>query len=676
MPLAHGLARYSAGGGEVQIVTWALDDEPVNCWDVTHRPMPLKFKDDLAQAKRLIAHNATFDRTMLGLMDWWQALDVRAPWFCTMNMALRHGLPGGLDKLSTIFKLPDEFAKLSGRDFIQLFCKLQQDGKRRTRQTHPKEWKDFLKYATQDIRAMREIYYKCPSWNDTADELWLTEHDFTINTRGVCVDVPFATGAVRACAAEQARLGADANRLTSDYLDRATQRDRLLEFIFVEHGVTLPDLKQDTVERRLEDPELPETLKELLRVRISASKSSTSKYKRVLQRQIAGRLYYLLQIYGAIRTGRWAGRDFQPQNLKRPSKHFENFDNVLEAIQAVLDGTEAVMLDDIMEAMSSALRSVIIAAPGRKLVVSDLSNIEGRFLPWLAGDQPMLDYFNEFDAGRAEDYYKIVYSRAFNCDPSEAVGQKRQIGKVLELAFAIGGGVGACVTAAATYKIDLEELAQAVPASAPRQILLDAREMYLWAKKKRLPYTQLLPEHQYVAFEALKVLWRQSRAPTVEFWDECQMAAVRAIHAPGKVFNAGQFLQFDRKGVWLRMRLPSGRYLGYPNVAYNENSNEISYMAWNVYRKAWSRERTYGAKFASDARQGGSRDVLAAAVRPAEDAGYPIILTVHDELITEPVDDLRLNAPGLSAILAAPKMWAPGLPLAASGFEGTRYRKQ
>lgn len=680
IPLNRGLARYSAGGGEVMVVTWAFDEEPVNCWDVTHHPMPQKFLDDLAQAKRLIAHNANFDRTMLNLMEWWRDLDVQTPWYCTMQMALRHGLPGSLDKLSQIFKLSDEEAKIDGRELIQLFCKLGRDGKtRHTRHSHPREWRDFLKYATQDVRAMREIYFKCPSWNDSAEELWLSEHDYTINTRGVGVDVAFATAAVRACAAEQVRLGEDANRLTYDYLDRATQRDRLLEFIFVEHGYSLPDLKQDTVERRLDDPELPPMLKELLRVRLSASKSSTSKYKRVLERQVGGRLYFLLQIYGALRTGRWSGRDFQPQNLKRPSREYEDFDNVLNAIAAVLAGAEDLVLDNIMEAMSSCLRSVIIPAPGRKLVVSDQSNIEGRFLPWLAGDERMLKYFRDFDAapkGSVPDYYCMVYGNAFNVDPRTVKGQKRQIGKVLELAFAIGGGVGACVVAAGTYKIDLNELADAVHASAPGHVLISARETYKWAYKKNLAYARILSEHVYVACEALKVLWRESRQPTVDFWDACQVAAIRAIHSPGKTFKAGEFLEFDRKGTWLRMRLPSGRYLGYPNVAYNEDTNEISYMAWNVYRKAWCRERTYGSKFSSDARQGGSRDTLACKVKWAEQSGYPIILTVHDEFVTEPLDSERYSAAGLSKILSAPIAWAPGLPLAASGFEGQRYRKQ
>ena len=678
-PLNAGLARYAAGGGEVMIVTWALDEEPVSCWDVTTDPMPQKFKSDLAKAKRLIAHNAPFDRTLLGLMQyWWNHEDDKdPPWFCTMAMALRHGLPGGLDKLSQIFKLADEDAKIDGREFIQLFCKPTKDGKRNTRLTHPKEWAEFLKYATQDIRAMREIYFKCPSWNDSEFELALTEHDYTVNTRGIGADVPFATAAVRACAAEQDRLGGTAKDMTSGYLDRATQRDRLLEFIFVEHGVSLPDLKQDTVVRRLDDPELPELLKELLRVRLAASKSSTSKYKRVLQRQVNGRLHFLLQYCGALRTGRWSGREFQPQNLKRPSKDFEDFDNVLAAIDAVKCEGEELLLDDIMEALSSCLRSVLVAAPGKKLVVSDLSNIEGRFLPWLAGDAPMLDYFREFDAGRAEDYYKVVYGRAFNMDPKDVgKGKKRQIGKVLELAFAIGGGVGACVTAAATYKIDLEELAHETFATAPKQILLDARETWQWAQKKRMPYAHMLPENIYVACEALKVLWRQSRKPTVDFWADCQTAAISACTQPGSVFPVGEHLQFDRKGVWLRMRLPSGRYLGYPNVQYDSQTDEISYMAWNTYRKAWTRERTYGAKFASDARQGGARDILAHGVMDAEADGYPTVLLVHDEDVTETPDSPEFTAERLSQHLARPRLWAPGLPLAASGFEGPRYRKQ
>lgn len=676
VPLNAGLARYSAQG-EVMIVTWALDDEPVSCWDVTADPKPpQKLLEDRKKATLLIAQNTQFDRTMIARMEW-ASLFAGLPWYCTMQMALRHGLPGGLDKLSKIFKLPDEVAKINGRELIQLFCKLQKDDNRYTRHTHPKQWREFLEYATQDIRAMREIYFKCPSWNDSAFELALSEHDYTINSRGIAVDLPFATQAVRACASAQERLGDQANALTFDYLDRATQRDRLLEFIFVEHGVTLPDLKQDTVERRLDDPELPEELKELLRVRLSASKSSTSKYRRVLQRQVSGRLYYLLQIYGALRTGRWSGRDFQPQNLKRPSKAFEDFDNVLATIDAVMCQGEELLLDDIMEALSSALRSVLVAGPGKKLVVSDLSNIEGRFLPWLAGDEAILDYFREYDAGRAQDYYKVVYGRAFNMDPADVgKGKQRQIGKVLELAFAIGGGVGACVTAAATYKIDLEELAAATFEAAPKQILLDARETWQWARKKRLPYTQLLTENIYVACEALKVLWRQSRDPTVQFWDKCQMAAVRAISSPGKTFKVGEFLEFDRKGVWLRMRLPSGRYLGYPNVAYDQETNEISYMTWNVYRKTWTRERTYGAKFASDARQGGARDILACGVMDAEADGYPTVLLVHDEDVAETPDSPEFTAERLSVHLARPRLWAPGLPLAASGFEGRRYRKQ
>lgn len=673
MPINQGLARYSAQG-EVMIVTWALEEEPVQLWDctdgVTAPPAPLV--EAIRRATRLVAHNAHFDRTMLGMMPWWgpSAGMVLPPWFCTMAMAYRHGLPGGLDKLSTIFKLPDDFAKIDGKQFIQLFCKLV-DGKRNTRLTHPKLWREFCEYAKQDIRAMREIYYQAPSWNDTAFELRLHELDYKINRRGVYYDEAFVKHAIRATTAEKARLEARTTDITDEFVLRATQRDNLLRYLFLEHGVELPDLKQDTVERRLDDPELSPLVKELLRIRISSTKSSTAKYKRMLNIGFMNRLHFLLQYGGAYRTLRYAGRNVQPQNFPRPKHKFEE---ILAAMAAITSGDEEMLLgDEIMQYASDALRSTLTAAPGKKLIVSDLQNIEGRFLPWLANDRPMLDYFEQFDLGLAEDYYKVIFGRTFGVDPADVTKDQRQIGKVLELAFAIGGGVGACVTAAATYRIDLEWLSKATFAAAPKHILSEARETWLWAVKKRR--TMGLPEHIYVACEALKVLWRQARQPTVDLWAACQEAAQRAIMTPGQVFKAGPILEFDRKGTWLRMKLPSGRYCLYPNAKFDEVEG-ITYMAWNLYRKGWYRERTYGAKFASDGRQAGSRDVLVHSFEPMEAEGYEIVLSVHDEAVTETPDDPAWNVERLNTLLATPKVWAPGLPLAASGFEGRNYRKE
>jgi DNA polymerase len=385
--------------------------------------------------------------------------------------------------------------------------------------------------------------------------------------------------------------------------------------------------------------------------------------------QVGGRLHFLLQYCAALRTGRWGGRNFQPQNLKRPSL---KYDDILCAIEAVLSGCEDVLLDDIMEAMSSAVRSALVAGPGRKLVVSDLSNIEGRKLAWLAGEEWKLDAFRDYDAGTGPDLYVLAYARAFNVDPSTVTEEQRQIGKVMELALGYEGGVGAFVSMAAAYGIDLAELAERARPTIPRNVLLDAEETWQWAKRKNR--TLGLEHDVYVICEALKRLWRAAHPQTVDLWEDVETAARSAILTPNTEFHAGR-LVFDRRGAWLRMKLPSGRYLLYPNPKVEGPAQQIHYAAWNVYTKSWRHEPTYGGKLTENACQASSRDVMAYGMQPAEDAGYPIVLTVHDELVTEPPGNALYDADELSQILATNPPWAAGLPLAAKGYETQRYRK-
>lgn len=667
--LSRGLARY-ATQVEVTLTAWAVDEGPIHVWDVTRDPaLPPALATAARQCDRVVAHNAQFDRTVIEHAQPDLAALLAGKWYCTMAACLRHGLPGGLDKLSTVFRLPEDSAKHGGRALVLLFCKPDKHGQRATRKTHPDEWARFVKYAGNDVAAMREVYRKCPKWNDTGFELSLWELDQYINARGVAVDTAFAAAAVRATTAEQKRLGSRTRELTSDTLDRTTQRDKMLAFLFAEHGVDLPDLKADTVERRLNDPELPEDVKELLRIRQQASKASTSKYKRLLDMEVGGRIYNLLQYCGAQRTGRWAGRDFQPQNLPRPKL---TYPEVEAAIEAVLAGAEDVLLDDVMEAMSSSIRSALVAAPGRKLAVSDLSNIEGRKLAWIAGEDWKLDAFRAFDAGLGPDLYVQAYARAFGISPSEVTKAWRQIGKVMELGLGYEGGVGAFVTFALVYGIDLADLARAAWPTIPKPVLLDAQGVYRWAVRKGRTYG--LSEDVYVVCESLKRLWRDAHPATVAMWRDTEDAARSAILRPGQVFHAGR-LAFDRKGAWLRMRLPSGRYLCYPNPKLEGAQQQVHFAAWNVYTKSWRHEPTYGGKLVENACQASARDVMAWNMLGAEAAGFPIVLTVHDELVTEPIDRPELSAERLSAVLATSPDWAEGLPLAAKGFESRRYRK-
>ena len=670
IPIGAGTARY-ATQVEVMIVTWAVDNGPVRTWDRTSgRPMPPDLLNAAKACDQVIAHNVTFDRTVIehDLPDVGEAL--AGKWYCTMAQALRHGLPGGLDKLSTILRLPS--GKLNGHALILLFCKPGKKGLRNTARSHPEEWDQFLKYAAQDIVAMRDLHRKLPKWNDQPRELVLWALDQTINRRGVAVDVEFAQAAVRATKEEADGLCAATRKATDGLLDRATQRDRMLAYLFMEYGVELPDLKADTVDRRLNDPELPEYVKNLLRYRQQASKSSTSKYKRLLESHVVGRLYHTLQYCGAQRTGRWARRLFQPQNLPRPTLKFPEIE---AAIQAVLDGTETVLVDDIMEAMSSAIRSALVAKPGHKLAVADLSNIEGRAAAWLADERWKLEAFSLFDLGLGPDLYVAAYARSFDMDPADVSKEGRQIGKVQELALQYEGGVGAFVSMAASLGIDLEQLAERALPTLSAEARKDAEGVYQWAKRRN--GTMGLDEPVYVACEALKRLWREAHPAIHGMWGACHRAAVSAVQNPGVEFKAGR-LTFDRKGAWLRMRLPSGRFLLYPNpkVEWSGERASLSYAAWNVYTKSWKHEPTYGGKLFENACQAVARDVMAEGMFRAEDTGYPIVLTVHDELVCEVPDSQGYTGDGLADLLAEGADWTHGLPLAAKGYETHRYRKE
>lgn len=670
VPFEQGLARYALEV-EVMLVSWAIDDGPAEVWDATKGTEPPQgLLRAVRQADLLVAHNAMFDRTVLERTDWWPRIGLEK-WYCTMAQVYRHGLPGGLDKLCHVFKIDASEAKLPGKEFINLFCKPQKDGSRATRKTHPEEWKRFMEYARMDIPAMRRVYHACPKWNDTPDELALWRLDQEINERGVGIDLDFAQAAVAATTAEAKRLGKQVAGSTDDFVLRATQRDKLLVYLFTEYGIMLPDLRADTIQRRLDDPELPESMKELLRLRQQSSKSSTSKYKRALQLHVAGRMHHLFQYAGAYRTGRWGGRNFQPQNLKRPEHKWPQIEG---AINAAIDGylpqyCEAIDTD-VMSIMSSAVRSVLRAKDGCELAVADLAGIEGRKAAWLANEEWKLQAYRDYDAKIGPDTYKLAYARAFNISPDDVDSYQRQIGKVMELSMQYGGGVGAFVSLAAGYGLDLEAMAQRVLDVAPTHIIRDAEDMYRWACKKGVEYG--LPKNVYVACEILKRLWRDAHPMITSTWPALENAARAAILNPGRKYPVGR-LTMDRVGGWLRMHLPSGRYLCYPSPRIEHDA--ISFGVWNVYRKCWSRDYTYGGKLFENGTQASARDVLRDGMLAADAVGFPITMHVHDEIVAEVPRHSGLTHGLLCDLMSQGAPWTKGLPLAAEGKTMIWYAK-
>lgn len=329
-------------------------------------------------------------------------------------------------------------------------------------------------------------------------------------------------------------------------------------------------------------------------------------------------------------------------------------------------------MSNVMELASNAVRGCIVAPPGKKLVVADLSNIEGRGLAWLAGEEWKLQAFRAYDAGEGPDLYILAYARSFNVDPAKVTKTGRQIGKVMELALGYQGGVAAFLTFAAVYQMDLDAMADAVHRTAPKDVLAAAYGVWEWAVKNKR--TLGLSKSVYVACEALKAMWRAAHPATVALWDELGEGVVNATLNPGQVYTAGPHLKIVRNGSWLRIRLPSGRYLCYLRPEVDEQGG-WSYMGVNQYTRQWTRIRSYAGKCAENSCQSWALDVLTENMKQIEDSGYKIVLSVHDELLTECPDTPDFTADALGGMMSRRPPWAPDVPLAAAGFETDRYYK-
>lgn len=632
IPIRRGTYRY-AEDVEILLWAWAIDNGPIQ----VDETLTDELRRWIETAHVIVMHKSDFDRNVIKSAA---SIDIPVKKIHdTMVQAMAHSLPGGLDKLCDIFKVPVEHAKQKrGKQLIQLFCKPRPKTskiRRATKHTHKQEWRQFIDYAGSDIASMRYLKAKMPTWNYNGPERTLWELDQKINDRGIKVDLTLAKNAVATVAREQKRLSKVTQDITDNELQSTRQRDKMLAHLLAHYGVNLPDLQKGTLERRVEDPDLPEPVRELLRIRLQAATSSTSKYQALLNSVNGdGRVRGTLQFCGALRTGRWAGRIFQPQNLPRPNLKQDQIDDGIDAFHG--DYADLIA-DNVMKLASNCIRGCFVASPGAKLVATDLSNIEGRVLAWLADEQWKLDAFRQYDAGTGPDLYKLAYARSFNKPLAQISDDDRQIGKVQELALGYQGAVGAFSIMAMLYGVDLTEST------------------------------------------TLKIVraWRHANSNIKQLWYDLQNVAVTTVLYPTQIYECGK-LKLRRDGAWLRIILPSGRALCYPapKVGYDDKGRpKLSYMGVNSYTRKWERIPTYGGKLVENCTQAIARDVMAAAMPLAEKAGYDILLTVHDELIAETPDFDTYSAHELSEILATNPYWAEGLPLAAEGFEAYRYRK-
>ena len=664
-----GSHAYAADpSAEVLLWGYAIDDAPAKVWDVTAGPMPEELRqalDEVARKERrhVWQNGVMFDRVFLSYV----MPEIELPMETlddTMVMAYQAGLPGSLKELCQVFHLSADKAKdADGSRLIQIFCKpLPSTWKldRATSKTHPEEWAKFVNYCRLDIESMREVYKKLPAFNRTAKERELQVLDATINMRGIGVDVKFAEAAI--ATAERAKKDIDKQvfKLTDGRVVTAGQRDALIQFFLDKYGWQLKDMRKSELEKRMEDPDIPAEMKELIGLRLMGTKTSVQKYKRVVQGAVDGRLRGCMQFRGASRTGRVSGRTFQPQNLPRPLiKSQEEIEQIIEDTKL---GILEICYEDVSVPLSSAIRSVIVPAAGNRLCVADFSNVEGRVLAWLAGEEWKLEAFREFDTlqtkdggwalpyrdgwfqewavnekgdfiHKGHDLYKLTYARTFGIKPEEVTKDQRQMGKVLELALGYQGGPGAFATFAMNFGMDLDDLAKTTEATIEESYWIESMGMLKWAKEKKL--IRGMSQKAWVACNAIKSAWRKANSEIESFWYSLAKACQSAIKAKGVAFSAGRIV-CRVSGNYLLMRLPSGRYLVYPAPRLPEEGEmcDFSFMGVNQYTKKWERIPTYSGKLAENSVQGVACDLLLEAGPRLEAAGYHIVMSVHDEYIT------------------------------------------
>lgn len=732
-------------------MSYALDDDPVKVW-TPGEGVPSEMIEAADLGYEAWAHNAAFE------IDVERHVGPRygLPQFrlsqqrCTMVGGYAMSLPGSLEMATPAVGLD------LGKDMIGRRLMLQM-AKPRGKIEYAKGFKEipytavrtqemdedgWEAYATPDGRPVARVRW----WNqpdkierlkayaliDTElerelerrlrplkpSELALWHLDQTINNRGVFIDRDLCNAAKKIVERASDQLDAEMREATGFEVSACSNRNQLVTWLRAQ-GIDTDTLKRDAIDELLgsdleahiiatearlakgtaEEQELLLSFADtpaqraarsrvVLELRRASARASVAKIDALLlgADHEDDRVRGLLQFHAAS-TGRWGGRRFQPQNLKRPDE--ADIPTLIDVVATGDFDYLAMMYDDPLSAVSDVLRGLIKAGPGKKIVAADLSNIEGRVLAWLAGEEWKLEAFRRYDRGEGPDLYIKSYAETFGVPLFDKKDPRRQVGKTMELAGGFQGAIGA-------YLAFLNEKTLAQMTALVRSAVDDEE----WEKTARGYENRSLTVDQWTALTIVIARWRAKHAATKQLWYDIERAAVAAADEPGSTHSAANGkLVFRMAGSFLAMRLPSGRFLFYPNAKVQQvKTRWTDDDGQPVYKKAltyfstidpakkgkiiddpantsrWARISSYGGMLTENATQAVARDIMAAAMPKLEAAGYPIILTVHDEIVCEPDAD-HGDAAGIEQALCDLPAWAEGLPVAAEGFEDERYRK-
>lgn len=635
-----GAFKYAeAPDFEILLLACAWDDGPVQVIDMTDRE-PVTDERTAAKAAALasvvagitdpdivkVAHNSAFERACLT-----RYLGRDLPpeeWEDTMILAAMNGLPLSLDAAGAALELRDQKIR-EGTALISYFCKpckptIANGGRTRNRPEHaPDKWERFKAYCKRDVEVEQAIYRRLRSFPVTDFERKVWALDARINERGVRIDTGLVAAAIAQNEAFTTRRMAEMRRLTG--LENPNSVAQLKDWLETA-GMSADSLNKAAVQE-LKDKAADPTTRRVLELRQQLGKTSVTKYEAMQNAVCAdGRVRGLLQYYGAGRTGRWAGRLVQVQNL--PQNHLAGLGLVRELVRERDLETLELCFDSVPDVLSQLIRTAFVAGEGNIFHVADYSAIEARVIAYLAGEKWRMDVFRS-----GGDIYCSSASAMFRVPVVKhgVNGHLRQKGKIAELACGYGGGVGA-LRAFGADKMGLTE-----------------EEM-----------------------QDIVTQWRAASPAIPRFWRDAESAAVRAINNPGRTTTVPCGVKYRRDGDALRCRLPSGRILSYWDARLDTDGS-ICFMGQNQTTRRWEKTGTWGGKLVENIVQAYARDCLAVAMVRLAEEGWKICFHVHDEVIVEA--PIGTSWEQVAEVMGRPIDWAPGLLLRGDGYSTPFYRK-
>ncbi|HEM3541940.1 DNA polymerase [Streptococcus suis] len=629
-----GVYRYAEDDSfELLLFAVSVDNGPVTVYDLTKEKLPQDILENLVDDSVIKwAFNASFERICLS--NWLKKHHPEflsdgflspVSWRCSMIWSAYLGLPLSLEGVGTVLKLKDQKMR-EGADLIRYFClpckPTKVNGGRIRNFPHhaPNKWSTFIDYNRRDVEVELAIKERVKNF-PVPSFVWNEYHqDQIINDRGIGIDLDFVKAAINLDANSKAKIQEELKALTG--LENPNSVLQMIGWLR-EHGVTTDSLDKKAVKGLLKT--VDETTAQVLKLRQQAAKSSVSKYQAMMNCVCKdGRARGMFQFYGANRTGRWAGRLVQLQNL--PQNHLPDLEEARELFRTGdLEATE--LLYDTQDTLSQLIRTAFVPSKGKKFIVCDFSAIEARVLSHLAGERWRSKVFEQ-----GKDIYCMSASQMFGV-PVEKHGQNselRQKGKIAELACGYGGSVGA-LKAMGALDMGLSE-------------------------------DELQP---------LVNSWRQANPNIVLLWWDIDKAVKSAVKE--LLPTSTQNIQFEVKSGILFITLPSGRQLAYvkPKIGENQFGGESVTYEGTGTAKRWERLASYGPKFVENIVQAISRDILAYSLEQLKE--FKIVGHVHDEVIIECPMEQKLDK--IASLMGIAPDWMSDINLRADGYECSFYQK-